>query len=93
MALDPKRGWKVTAEVTGIKGKCSAGHNVGDIFNLSCTNVDGLCGFCFNAIFPNLQTFQFGGSMPWWQGDMIYQQCPDPVNVLTLKLSREKREH
>jgi uncharacterized repeat protein (TIGR04076 family) len=41
-------------------------------------------------MFPNLSTFQFGGAMPWWQGDTIEVQCPDSNNLVTLKLTRSK---
>jgi uncharacterized repeat protein (TIGR04076 family) len=74
MALDPGLGNKIKATVTDVKGKCSAGHKAGDSFDISCHNPAGLCGFFYNRIFPNLQTFQFGGDMPWWQGDTIQLQ-------------------
>jgi hypothetical protein len=40
----------------------------------------------YHNIFPSLQTFQFGGSMPWWLGDFIQLQCPDIRNQVTIKL-------
>lgn len=43
-------------------------------------------------LFPELHTFQFGGQMPWWEGDAIEVQCPDPVNLVTLRLERSERE-
>jgi uncharacterized repeat protein (TIGR04076 family) len=91
MAKDPELGYKVVATVTDIKGNCSAGHTVGESFEISCHNPAGLCGFFYHKIFPNLQTFQFGGSMPWWQGDTIEMQCPDAHNLVTIKLERFKR--
>jgi len=30
-----------------------------------------MCGWLYHDIFPSLQTFQFGGSLPWWAGDSI----------------------
>ena len=92
MAKNPGVGYKIVATVTGIKGECRAGHEVGETFELSCHDSAGLCGFCYHHIFANLQTFQFGGNMPWWQGnDTIHLQCPDPYNLLTLKLEKTKR--
>jgi uncharacterized repeat protein (TIGR04076 family) len=91
MAKDPGIGYQVVATVTGIKGNCNAGHEVGETFEISCHNAGGMCGFCYHHIFANLQTFQFGGNLPWWQGDTIHQQCPDPHNLLTLKLERKRR--
>lgn len=92
MATDPKVGYQVTATVTSIQGHCAAGHQVGEVFELSCHNPAGLCGFCYHHLFPNLSTFQFGGSYPWWQGrDTLEMQCPDSYNLLKLKLERKPR--
>ncbi len=92
MVKDPGVGYKITATVTGVKGNCSAGHEVGETFEISCHNGTGLCGWFYHDIFPNLQTFQFGGKLPWWQGDTIQVQCPDTYNLVTLKLEREERK-
>ena len=91
MAQDPGIGYKVAGTITGVKGMCNAGHTAGDTFEISCHNPAGLCGFFYHDIFPNLSTFQFGGSMPWWQGDTIELQCPDTFNLVTMKLTRSKR--
>ncbi|MBA4393889.1 MAG: TIGR04076 family protein [Desulfobacca sp.] len=91
MALDPGIGQKVTATITFVKGKCSAGHQVNETFEISCHNPGGLCGFFYHDIFPTLSTFQFGGNFPWWQGDTIEVQCPDPGNLVTIRLERTKR--
>jgi uncharacterized repeat protein (TIGR04076 family) len=91
MALDPGIGRKITAVVISVKGECSAGHRVGDRFELCCHNPGGLCGFFYHDIFPSLETFQFGGDLPWWQGDTIQLVCPDPYNLVTLQLQRTAR--
>jgi uncharacterized repeat protein (TIGR04076 family) len=91
MANDPGIGYKVVATITGVKGKCSAGHQVGDSFEISCHNPAGLCGYFYHDLFPSLSTFQFGGALPWWQGDTITAQCPDSYNLVTMELTRTKR--
>ena len=91
MAKDPGIGRKVMATITGVKGECNAGHQMGDTFEISCHNPDGLCGFFYHDIFPSLSTFQFGGNLPWWEGDTIEVQCPDSYNLVTLKLERSER--
>lgn len=91
MAQDPGMGFKVTGTVTGAKGECHAGHKVGDTFEISCHNPAGLCGFFYHNIFPELQTFQFGATLPWWSGDSVEVQCPDIANFVTLRLTRTKR--
>ncbi len=40
---------------------------------------------------PSLLNFRFGGSLPWWEGNSIQLQCPDPENLITLRLERSKR--
>jgi len=92
MAKDPGIGYRVSATISGVKGSCSAGHQVGEMFEISCHDPGGLCGFFYHDIFPSLSTFQFGGSLPWWQGDSIELQCPDVHNAVTMKLERSKRE-
>jgi len=92
MAKDPGIGFRVRATITGVKGTCSAGHRVGDSFEISCHDPGGLCGFFYHDLFPALTTFQFGGSLPWWEGDTIDVQCPDSHNLVTLKLERSKRK-
>jgi uncharacterized repeat protein (TIGR04076 family) len=91
MAKDPGVGYRLVATVTEVKGKCSAGHQVGESFEISCHNTAGLCGLFYHNIFPALQTFQFGGRMPWWQGDTIQLRCPDIQNQVTIRLERSKR--
>jgi uncharacterized repeat protein (TIGR04076 family) len=91
MAQDPKIGYEVKATIVGVKGECGAGHNEGESIEISCHNPAGLCGWFYHDIFPSLQTFQFGGSLPWWEGDTIQLQCPDPVNLVTIQLERSKR--
>ena len=65
--------------------------NKGDTFEISCHDPGGLCGFFYHDVFPNLLAFQFGGNLPWWEGDTIELQCPDPYNLVTMKLERSKR--
>jgi len=92
MAEDPGIGKKMIATVMDVKGDCSAGHAKGDTFEISCHNPAGLCGFFFHDIFPSLSTFQFGGNLPWWEGDTIELKCPDSDNLVTLKLERFERD-
>jgi uncharacterized repeat protein (TIGR04076 family) len=91
MAQDPEIGNKIVATVIGVKDFCSAGHKVGDSFEISCYKCNELCGFFYHSIFADLQTFQFDGNLPWWEGDTIELQCPDSYNQVTIKLERHKR--
>ncbi len=91
MVKDPGFGYRVVATVTDVKGKCNVCHEVGETFEISIHNANNLCGSFYHNIFPSLQMFQFGGSMPWWQGDTIQLRCPDVKNQVTIKLERFKR--
>ena len=91
MAQDPGIGCRITATVLSVKGECSAGHKTGETFEISCHNPAGLCGYFYHDIFPSLSTFQFGGNMPWWQGDVIELGCPDSDNQVIIQLQRTKR--
>ncbi|MBW1776609.1 MAG: TIGR04076 family protein [Deltaproteobacteria bacterium] len=91
MATDPGIGYRVVATVKSLKGECSAGHRVGERFEISCHDPAGLCGFFYHDVFPSLYTFQFGGAMPWWNGDVIEAVCPDPHNQVTIQLEGFKR--
>lgn len=91
MAKDPGIGYRVKATVLSVKGECSAGHRPGDSFEMSCHDPAGLCGYFYHDIFPSLQCFQFGGSMPWWQGDTIELSCPDSDNLVIIRLERSAR--
>jgi len=84
-------GYKITAAVKSIKGECSAGHKVGDKFDLSCYSSDGLCGFFYHDLFPWISTLQFGGEYPWYEDkDTIELGCIDSYNEVTLVLKRTR---
>ena len=80
---------KMIAKVTGLAGHCAAGHKAGDQFEISCYQPNGICGFLLHHIFPNLQTFEFGGKMPWWNEKNLYLECPDPHNRLTMTIEKQ----
>ena len=88
MAKGPSIGYKITATVTDVKRHCGIGHAVGDSFELSCFDTAGMCGFFYHDMFPDLQTLQFGGKMPWWGQDELEVRCPDPKNQVTMILKR-----
>ncbi len=90
MAHDSIPGYKITATVTEIKGFCHAGMQVGDTFPISCHDTAGLCGLFYYTIFPDLQTFEFGGRLPWWDDQVIHAGCPDSANQVVLRLERSK---
>ena len=81
---------RLRATIIEIKGRCNAGHKLGDKFELDCYRPGGLCGFFYHAIFSSMQTFEYGGRMPWWQGNSIILKCPDPMNQISIQLEKSE---
>ena len=83
-------GYRVVGTIKAIKGTCSAGHRVGDRFELSGYSSDGLCGFLYHSIFPYLIMLQFGGGFPpeWGDPDVVEMDCLDKFNLVTIELRR-----
>lgn len=79
------------AEFISIKGRCSAGHKVGDPFEINTHRTGGICSWCYHDLFPTRMTLAMGGRIPWWksQDEFIYE-CPDKTNLVTFKIKRER---
>ena len=88
MATHPKDIKPLAAEVISVKGTCSAGHKVGESFQIGCWDSDGLCGFFYHDIFPNLNVMQFGGKYPWGSADEMTLECPDRENAVKIRVRR-----
>jgi uncharacterized repeat protein (TIGR04076 family) len=88
MAVQPEGIKPLKVEIIEVKGKCSAGHKVGDAFEIGCWDTGGLCGFFYHDIFPNLSVMQFGGKYPWGSGDELTLECPDRRNAVTMRICR-----
>jgi uncharacterized repeat protein (TIGR04076 family) len=88
MADQPEGIKSLDAEIIGVKGDCSAGHKVGDKFQIGCWDTGGLCGFFYHDLFPTLSVMQFGGNYPWGSADEVTWECPDRDNAVTIRLRR-----
>ena len=42
------------AKVESILKSCSAGHKVGDEFEINTHKTGGICGYCYHDLFPTL---------------------------------------
>jgi uncharacterized repeat protein (TIGR04076 family) len=79
------------AKVVSIKGRCSAGHKVGDAFEINTHKTGGICGWCYHDLFPTLMTLAMGGRIPWWKNqDEFTYECPDKTNLVTFKIRRKE---
>jgi len=91
----PKRttipGRRVVGKITAAKGNCGWGHEVGDTFNLSCYETDGLCGLLYYQIFPTLAMYEFGGHYPWGDPDSFSFECMDRKSAVTIELRKQPK--
>ena len=95
MTEKPKLGYRIMGTIKNVKGKCSAGHKVGDKIEISGYDSGGLCGFFYHDIFPYIIMLQFGGGFPSdWGGDpnIIELECVDKNNAVTIELRRIKED-
>jgi uncharacterized repeat protein (TIGR04076 family) len=84
----PKVGYRVVGTIKAVKGRCSAGHKVGDTFELSMHDAAGLCGLFYHDIFPWIVALQLGGEYPWGQKDVVELECMDRFNAVRIELRR-----
>ena len=86
-------GNRLIATVIGSRGKCAAGHVIGDRFELSVHNPGGLCGIFYHRFFPTISVMQFGGKFPWWdEGQTVFTaECLERENRITIRVEIEKR--
>jgi uncharacterized repeat protein (TIGR04076 family) len=64
---------KLVGKIVKVNGECSAGHRVGEEFDVTLFSKEAdktyrtpsVCGFLYNSIFPYLVALQFGGTFPW----------------------------
>jgi uncharacterized repeat protein (TIGR04076 family) len=85
------KGYKLIGKIVEVRGGCSAGHRVGEEFDLTLFSEEtneslrapNVCSFFYSAIFPYLVTLQFGGAFPWEEDrDEFISSCPDRQKVV-----------
>ena len=77
------------AEVLSVKGKCSAGHNAGDRFEINTHKTGGICGYCYHELFPTMMNMCYGGKIPWMNNLEFKYECPDSWNLVTFKVTKK----
>ncbi|RJP64295.1 MAG: TIGR04076 family protein [Candidatus Abyssobacteria bacterium SURF_17] len=83
--------YSVKARVARIleAGECPLGIKVGDEFDLS-RNSPPLCHWAYNALYPVICIFTYGGTLPWGDDpDRTEFCCPDPNNPVVFEIWRE----
>ena len=80
---------QIIARVISQKGRCEAGHKVGDEFVIGQTASAGIWSWALYTLFPCAEVLQFGGSFPWEKdSDKARVACPDPDNPVVFELRR-----
>ncbi len=83
--------YDVGIKVISQKGKCDAGHKVGEKWIVKKDDVlaPRLCISAYSALHPYLIGLMFGGSYPWEADqDVARLACPDPDNPVVFELRR-----
>jgi uncharacterized repeat protein (TIGR04076 family) len=93
------KGCRLVGKIVKVEGECSAGHHVGEEFDLTLYSEEAnrslrapnICSFFYNVIFPYLVTLQFGGAFPWEENkDIFTSGCPDRQKV-TIEIKRARK--
>ncbi len=77
------------ARVVSIEKSCSAGHEVGDAFEINTHKTGGLCGYCYHDLFPTLMCICMDGKIPWQDSEEFKYECPDRYNLVTFEVKRK----
>ena len=82
--------YPVRITVVSQRGKCEAGHKVGDAWLVEESKTPGgVCMGAFNVIGPNVRVLRFGGEYPWSQDkDATLAACPDAENPVVFEIRR-----
>jgi uncharacterized repeat protein (TIGR04076 family) len=84
--------YRVYLEVIGIERICMWGHKPGERFEVDPFNIGKSCGSLYRAAYPFINLLFTGGSLPWEaEKNAVHGVCPDPYDLLSYRLVREKR--
>lgn len=77
------------AKVESILKSCSAGHKVGDEFEINTHKTGGICGYCYHDLFPTLMNMCYEGKIPWQNNEEFTYKCPDSYNLVTFNVKKK----
>ena len=84
--------YQVVAKVVSQKGRCDAGHKVGDEWVLGPKTPEGICIGAYHAMYSNAFLLIVGASMPWGADpDVATVACPDANNPVVFELRRIRK--
>ena len=74
---------------------CRFGYKVGDSWEVSVWESNGLCGLAYNALFPFITMFQTGGEAVWKRSgakkDYVIRTCPDLRPGFRFRIGRKEQ--
>lgn len=85
---------RIVVEVLSQKGKCVAGHKVGDKIVFEDDEVKGkLCIHAMYSMLPKVFAMKYEANFPWHKDkDNATHACPDGYNPVIFQITREKKE-
>ncbi len=84
--------YRVYLEVLDIENICMWKHQPGERFEVDPFNMGKCCGSLYKAAYPFINILFSGGQLPWENdGTTAHGTCPDPYDLLTYRLVKEKR--
>jgi uncharacterized repeat protein (TIGR04076 family) len=83
----------VEVSVKSKKGKCAAGHRVGDNIVFDGKTVKGnICYSALMVLLPKVYAMRYGAKFPWAKDkDVICNACPDAENPVVFEIRRVKK--
>jgi len=86
--------YRIKVTVDSVRGQCSAGCKVGDVFYYEDGSIFlddvaiKLCAYGISAIIPYLSAYCRSSDSNDWIISLKQIQCPDPINTVVYRLER-----
>ncbi len=83
----------VEVTVVSQKGRCAAGHKVGDRIVFDGKSVKGnICYSALMVLLPKVYAMRYGAQFPWAENkDAICNACPDHENPVVFEIKRIRK--
>ena len=87
--------YRVVLEVKEVKGECAAGYKVGDKLvieepSIISSESSNVCLYALGALLPYLTALYRDTPQEDWINQIEELQCPDPINTVKFRISRQK---
>lgn len=87
--------YRVILEVKEVRGECAAGYKVGDKLvieepSIISSESSNVCLYALGALLPYLTALYRDTPEEDWINQIDELQCPDPINTVKFRISRQK---